>query len=83
MAVTHSKAWFGKEHSEGSVRSMHIPIVRQTSAKHKPVVRLRVHAESVKLYKEPHRLEMSADELTRGVGVVPIVSASEAGLDLT
>lgn len=73
-AIAHSKAWFGKELTEATVRAMHAPLVRQTNDKYAPVIRVKVHPESVKLWRQSDRAEMKADELVRGVSIVPVVS---------
>ena len=74
QAVEHSKAWFGKALTEATVRAMHVSLVRQANDKYAPVIRVKVHPESVKLWREPDHTEIKADDLVRGVGVVPIVS---------
>ena len=73
-AIAHSQAWFGKELTEATVRAMHAPLIRQANDKYAPVIRVKVHPETVKLWRQPDRTEMKAEALVRGASVVPVVS---------
>ena len=76
-AVKHSEAWFGKALTPATVRAMHTPLVRP-SEKYEPVLRLKVSAHSVKLWRLADRSPATPDELAaKGATLVPLVTIGD------